>query len=72
LGWFFGRDSLYSLHAENGHSDFALSKSELEFLIHRQRADGKIMHEYSRTWIVPVVDGRPSPRVIAAMLRARE
>ena len=45
FGWFFGRDALYTLYAVNGYGDFALSKSELEFLIHRQRADGKIMHE---------------------------
>jgi glycogen debranching enzyme len=49
FGWFFGRDALYTLYAVNGYGDFALSKSELEFLIHRQRADGKIMHEYSQT-----------------------
>ncbi|HUD13231.1 MAG TPA: hypothetical protein VMQ56_06210 [Terracidiphilus sp.] len=49
FGWFFGRDSLYTLYAVNGYGDFALSKAELEFLIHRQRADGKIMHEYSQT-----------------------
>jgi glycogen debranching enzyme len=49
FGWFFGRDSLYTLYAVNGYGDFALSKDELEFLIHRQRADGKIMHEYSQT-----------------------
>jgi glycogen debranching enzyme len=49
FGWFFGRDALYTLFAVNGYGDFALSKQELEFLIHRQRADGKIMHEYSQT-----------------------
>src|SRR5579863_8268396 len=49
FGWFFGRDALYTLYAVNGYGDFALSKSELEFLIRRQRADGKIMHEYSQT-----------------------
>jgi glycogen debranching enzyme len=49
FGWFFGRDSLYTLYAVNGYGDFALSKAELEFLIRRQRADGKIMHEYSQT-----------------------
>ena len=49
FGWFFGRDALYTLFAVNGYGDFALSKEELEFLIHRQRADGKIMHEYSQT-----------------------
>jgi glycogen debranching enzyme len=49
FGWFFGRDALYTLYAVNGYGDFALSKSEFEFLIKRQRADGKIMHEYSQT-----------------------
>jgi len=49
FGWFFGRDALYTLFAVNGYGNFALSKSELEFLIHRQRDDGKIMHEWSQT-----------------------
>jgi glycogen debranching enzyme len=49
FGWFFGRDALYTLYAVNGYGDFGLTKSELEFLIKRQRADGKIMHEYSQT-----------------------
>jgi glycogen debranching enzyme len=49
FGWFFGRDALYTLYAVNGYGDFALTRAELEFLIHRQRADGKIMHEYSQT-----------------------
>jgi glycogen debranching enzyme len=49
FGWFFGRDALYTLYAVNGFGDFGLSKQELEFLIRRQRADGKIMHEYSQT-----------------------
>jgi len=49
FGWFFGRDALYTLYAVHGFGDFALAKSEFEFLIKRQRADGKIMHEYSQT-----------------------
>jgi glycogen debranching enzyme len=49
FGWFFGRDALYTLYAVNGYGDFALSRDELEFLIRRQRSDGKIMHEYSQT-----------------------
>ncbi|HUX45920.1 MAG TPA: hypothetical protein VMV57_14320, partial [Terracidiphilus sp.] len=49
FGWFFGRDALYTLYAVNGFGDFQLSKDELEFLIRRQRDDGKIMHEYSQT-----------------------
>jgi hypothetical protein len=64
FGWFFGRDSLYTLYAVNGYGDFALSKSELEFLIHRQRADGKIMHEYSQT--AAAIDWQSFPYMYAA------
>jgi glycogen debranching enzyme len=49
FGWFFGRDALYTLYAVNGFGDFALTRAELEFLLKRQRADGKIMHEWSQT-----------------------
>lgn len=49
FGWFFGRDALYTLYAVNGFGDFQLARDELDFLIRRQRADGKIMHEYSQT-----------------------
>ncbi|QMV18625.1 hypothetical protein GOB94_07955 [Granulicella sp. 5B5] len=49
FGWYFGRDALYTLYAVNSYGDFALSKEELEFLLKRQRADGKMMHEYSQT-----------------------
>jgi len=64
FGWFFGRDSLYTLYAMNGYGDFALSKAELEFLIHRQRADGKIMHEYSQT--AAEIDWKAFPYMYAA------
>ena len=64
FGWFFGRDSLYTLYAINGYGDFALSKAELEFLIHRQRADGKIMHEYSQT--AAALDWQAFPYMYAA------
>ena len=64
FGWFFGRDALYTLYAVNGYGDFALSKSELEFLIHRQRADGKIMHEYSQT--AASIDWQSFPYMYAA------
>lgn len=64
FGWFFGRDALYSLYAVNGYGDFALAKDELEFLIHRQREDGKIMHEYSQT--APAIDWRAFPYMYAA------
>ena len=54
FGWFFGRDALYTLYAINSYGDFALTRLTLEFLIRRQRDDGKIMHEFSQTaswWI---------------------
>jgi glycogen debranching enzyme len=64
FGWFFGRDALYTLYAVNGYGDFALSKSELQFLIRRQRADGKIMHEYSQT--AAAIDWQQFPYMYAA------
>ena len=64
FGWFFGRDALYTLYAVNGFGDFALSKGELEFLIHRQRSDGKIMHEYSQT--AADIDWQAFPYMYAA------
>jgi len=64
FGWFFGRDALYTLYAVNGYGDFDLSKSELEFLIRRQRADGKIMHEYSQT--AAAIDWLQFPYMYAA------
>jgi hypothetical protein len=48
-GWFFGRDALWSSYALNSCGDFASARNALEFLIRRQRADGKMMHEYSQT-----------------------
>jgi glycogen debranching enzyme len=64
FGWFFGRDALYTLYAVNGYGDFALTRSELEFLIHRQRADGKIMHEFAQT--ASAVDWQQFPYEYAA------
>jgi glycogen debranching enzyme len=64
FGWFFGRDALYTLFAVNGYGDFALSKAELEFLIARQRGDGKIMHEYSQT--AAFIDWKAFPYMYAA------
>jgi len=49
FGWFFGRDALYTLYAIDSYGDFELARTELEFLLARQREDGKIMHEYSQT-----------------------
>ena len=64
FGWFFGRDALYTLYAVNGYGNFALSKSELEFLIRRQRPDGKIMHEWSQT--AAAIDWQSFPYMYAA------
>lgn len=49
FGWFFGRDALWSLFAINSYGGFHTTKAEIEFLLARQRADGKIMHEWSQT-----------------------
>ncbi len=49
FGWFFGRDALYTLYAVDSYGDFSLARTELDFLLKRQRADGKMMHEYSQT-----------------------
>jgi len=64
FGWFFGRDTLYTLFAVNGYGDFALTREALEFLIKRQRDDGKIMHEYSQT--AELVDWAKLPYEYAA------
>jgi len=64
FGWFFGRDALYTLYAVNGFGDFKLSKDELEFLIRRQRDDGKIMHEFSQT--AAFIDWKIFPYMYAA------
>ena len=49
FGWFFGRDALWSLYAVDSYGDFQTARREFEFLFARQRADGKIMHEYAQT-----------------------
>lgn len=49
FGWFFGRDALWTLYAVSSYGDFATVKEEIRFLIAHQRADGKIMHEWSQT-----------------------
>lgn len=47
--WFFGRDTLWTTYAINSYGDFALTRRALDFLIHRQREDGKILHEFSQS-----------------------
>jgi glycogen debranching enzyme len=64
FGWFFGRDSLYTTYAINSYGDFALTRTELEFLIARQRTDGKMPHEYSQT--ADIVDWASTPYEYAA------
>ena len=64
FGWFFGRDTLFSLYAVNSYGDFALSRRALEFLLRRQRADGKTMHEFSQT--ADLVDWSATPYFYAA------
>jgi glycogen debranching enzyme len=49
FGWFFGRDALWSLYAVNSYGDFQAAREEIDFLLQHQRADGKIMHEWSQT-----------------------
>lgn len=62
--WFFGRDALWTSYAVNSYGDFELTRQALEFLIRRQRADGKIMHEYSQT--ADLVDWKSTPYFYAA------
>lgn len=64
FGWFFGRDTLWTLYAVHSYGDFALSRTALEFLIRRQRADGKMMHEFSQT--ADLVDWKTTPYFYAA------
>ena len=64
FGWFFGRDALFTLYAVNSYGDFKLTREELEFLIRRQREDGKMMHEYSQT--AAYVDWKSLPYEYAA------
>ena len=59
FGWFFGRDSLWSLYAVNSYGGYNTTKQELLFLLKRQRADGKIMHEWSQT--ADLVDWKALP-----------
>jgi hypothetical protein len=49
FGWFFGRDTLFTTWGINSYGDYALTRDALHFLIERQRADGKMPHEFSQT-----------------------
>jgi glycogen debranching enzyme len=62
--WFFGRDTLWTTYAINSYGDFALTRRAINFLIRRQRADGKIMHEYSQS--ADAIDWKSTPYFYAA------
>jgi len=64
FGWFFGRDALWTLYAVNSYGDYNVTRREIEFLIKRQRDDGKIMHEWSQT--AGLVDWKSLPYEYAA------
>jgi len=64
FGWFFGRDSLWTLYAVDSYGDWQSARDEFEFLIRHQRPDGKIMHEYSQT--ANLVDWQSLPYEYAA------
>jgi glycogen debranching enzyme len=49
FGWFFGRDTLFTTWGINSYGDYNLTRAALNFLIQRQREDGKIPHEFSQT-----------------------
>ncbi len=62
--WFFGRDTLWSTYAINSYGDFALTRRALDFIIKRQREDGKIMHEFSQS--AEALDWKSTPYFYAA------
>ena len=59
-----GGDALWTLYAVNSYGDFKLSRAEMEFLLRRQRADGKILHEWSQA--AELVDWKSLPYEWAA------
>jgi hypothetical protein len=62
--WFFGRDTLWTTYAINSYGDPALTRRALDFLIHRQREDGKIMHEFSQS--ADAIDWKSTPYFYAS------
>ena len=62
FAWFFGRDALWTSFALDAEGDFADTRTALEFLIHYQRADGKVPHEISQSaTLVPWFTDYPYP-----------
>jgi Glycogen debranching enzyme len=64
FGWYFGRDSLWSLYAVNAYGDFQLTRDQLEFLFRRQTPEGQIIHEWSQTG--DIVDWKSLPYMLAS------
>jgi glycogen debranching enzyme len=64
FGWYFGRDSLWTLYAVNAYGDFQLSRDQLDFLFKRQSPSGQIMHEWSQT--ASIVDWSSLPYEFAS------
>jgi glycogen debranching enzyme len=64
FGWYFGRDSLWTLYAVNSYGDFQLTRDQLEFLLRRQSPEGKIMHEWAQT--AELVDWKSLPYPFAS------
>ncbi len=62
--WFFGRDTLWTTYAVNSYGDPALTRRALDFLIYRQRDDGKIMHEFSQS--ADAIDWKSTPYFYAS------
>jgi len=49
FGWYFGGDTMMSVWAMLDYGDFEGARAALDFLLERQRADGKIMHEWTQS-----------------------
>jgi glycogen debranching enzyme len=64
FGWYFGRDSLWTLYAVNAYGDFQLTRNQLEFLMRRQGPAGQIIHEWSQT--SGIVDWKSLPYEFAS------
>ncbi|MGB6727095.1 MAG: hypothetical protein WBE74_14415, partial [Terracidiphilus sp.] len=64
FGWFFGRDALWSIYAVDSYGGFDTTRKEIEFLLHRQSPEGKILHEWSQT--ANLVDWKSLPYEYAA------
>src|ERR1017187_1864049 len=64
FGWFFGRDALWALYAEDSIGRFETARKEIQFLLRRQSPEGKILHEWSQT--ADLVDWNTLPYAYAS------